>query len=67
MKTDSQLQQDVQAELKWEPSVEAAHLGVAVKDGIVTLTGHVASYAEKWQAEKAAQRVAGVNGLAVEI
>jgi osmotically-inducible protein OsmY len=67
MKTESQLQQDVQAELKWEPSVDAAHLGVTVKDGIVTLSGHVASYAEKWQAEKAAQRVAGVNGLAVEI
>lgn len=67
MKTESQLQQDVQAELKWEPSVDAAHLGVTVKDGIVTLSGHVASYAEKWHAEKAAQRVAGVNGLAVEI
>jgi osmotically-inducible protein OsmY len=67
MKTDSQLQQDVQAELKWEPSVDAAHIGVTVKDGIVTLGGHVTTYSEKWHAEKAAQRVAGVNGLAIEL
>ena len=67
MKTDLQLQQDIQAELAWEPSVDAAHIGVAVKDGIVTLTGHVANYAAKWEAEKAAQRVAGVKALAVEI
>ena len=44
MKTDSELQRDVLDELKWEPSVDAAHIGVSVKDGIVTLTGHVASY-----------------------
>ena len=41
MKTDSQLQSDVQAELKWEPSVNATHIGVEVQDGIVTLNGHV--------------------------
>ena len=45
MKTDTQLQQDVIAELKWEPSVNAAQIGVEVKDGIVTLAGHVSSYA----------------------
>nr|WP_315431715.1 BON domain-containing protein [uncultured Albidiferax sp.] len=67
MKTDSQIQADVNAELKWEPSVNAAHIGVEVKEGIVTLTGHVESYAEKWNAEHAAQRVPGVRALAVEM
>jgi len=67
MKTDSQLQQDVSAELSWEPSVHAAQIGVEVKDGIVTLAGEVATYAEKWNAERAAQRVNGVKALAVEL
>ena len=67
MKTDTQLQQDVLAELKWEPSVNAAQIGVEVKDGIVTLAGHVSSFAEKWDAERAAQRVSGVKALAVEM
>lgn len=67
MKTDSQLQQDVMAELKWEPEVHAAQIGVEVKNGIVTLAGEVASYAEKWNAEHAAQRVNGVKALAVEM
>jgi osmotically-inducible protein OsmY len=67
MKTDSQLQQDVLAELAWEPSVNAAEVGVEVKDGIVTLAGHVRSFVEKWEAERAAQRVSGVRGLAVEM
>lgn len=67
MKTDAQLQQDVMAELKWEPAVHAEQIGVEVKDGIVTLAGHVDSYPAKWNAERAAQRVAGVKALAVEI
>ena len=67
MKTDTQLQQDVLAELKWEPSVNAAKIGVEVKDGVVTLAGHVDSYAEKWDAERASQRVTGVKALATEI
>jgi len=67
MKTDIQLKQDVNAELSWEPSVNAAEIGVEVKNGIVTLAGHVSSYAEKFGAERAAQRVAGVKALAVEI
>lgn len=67
MKTDAQLQQDVMAELKWEPSIGAANIGVEVKDGVVTLAGHVDSYGEKWDAERAAQRVSGVKGLAVEL
>jgi osmotically-inducible protein OsmY len=67
VKTDAQLQQDVIAELKWEPSVNAAQIGVEVKAGVVTLAGHVGSYTEKWKAESAAQRVAGVKGLAIEM
>ena len=67
MKTDSQLQQDVIAELKWEPSVTAPSIGVEVKDGIVTLAGEVSSYAEKLSAESATQRVCGVKALATEL
>lgn len=67
MKTDAQIQRDVLAELKWEPSVNAAKIGVEVRDGIVTLAGHVDSYAEKWDAERASQRVSGVKALATEI
>ena len=67
MKTDSQLQQDVMAELKWEPSVHAAQIGVEVKNGVVTLAGEVSSYTEKLNAEAAAQRVNGVKALAVEM
>ena len=55
------------AELKWEPSVDAAHIGVSVKDGVVTLSGHVSSYAEKFAAEKAAKRVHGVQAVVNEI
>lgn len=64
MKTDAQLQQDVIAELEWEPSVDAVRIGVTVEGGIVTLDGHVNSYAEKWDAERAGQRVSGVRALA---
>lgn len=67
MKTDAQVQQDVIAELNWNPAVNAAQIGVTSKDGIVTLSGHVGSFAEKWNAERAAQRVFGVKALAVEI
>ena len=67
MKTDNQLKQDVNAELKWEPSIHAAEIGVEVKEGIVTLSGHVSSYTEKLNAERAAQRVLGVQAIAVEL
>ena len=67
MKTDSQLQQDVRAELAWEPSVHAARIGVEVKDGVVTLAGQVENYAEKWNAERAAQRVSGVKAMSTEL
>jgi osmotically-inducible protein OsmY len=67
MKTDLQLQHDVLAELHWEPSVHAAQIGVEVRDSVVTLAGEVGSYPEKWNAERAAQRVRGVKALAVEM
>lgn len=65
--TDIDLQRDVLDELRWEPSVNAANIGVSVKSGVVTLIGHVSSYAEKYAAEKAAKRVHGVLGVANEI
>lgn len=67
MSNDNQLQHDVLAELKWEPSVTAAHIGVAAKDGVVTLSGHVENYMSKYAAERAARRVQGVRGVAEEI
>jgi osmotically-inducible protein OsmY len=66
MKTDKQVQQDVIAELGWEPSVNATHIGVEVADGVVTLAGRVSRYIEKANAERAAQRVGGVKALAGE-
>jgi len=65
--TDKTLQQAVLDELEWEPSVNSAHIGVTANDGVVTLTGHVPSYAEKFAAERAAERIAGVKGVAVEL
>lgn len=68
MKNDSEVQRNVQEELQWEPGVtNASKIGVAVKDGVVTLTGTVNSHFEKWAAERAAKRVYGVNALAVEL
>jgi osmotically-inducible protein OsmY len=67
MKTDTQLQSDVMAELKWDPSFNATAIGVEVKNGVVTLSGHVDKYSEKWAAERAAQKVTGVKALAVEL
>ena len=68
MMTDSDVQRNVEDELAWEPGLTcAAKIGVGVKDGVVTLSGTVNSYFEKWAAERAAKRVYGVNALAVEL
>jgi osmotically-inducible protein OsmY len=67
MKSDKELQRDVIDELAWEPSIDAAQIGVAVADGIVTLTGQVRSLAEKWTAEHVAKRVGGVLAVANDI
>jgi osmotically-inducible protein OsmY len=65
--TDLELKKNVEAELNWEPSLNAAEIGVAVSGGIVTLTGHVSSYWQKFTAERAASRVACVKAIANEI
>ena len=67
MKTDAQLQKDVMDEIKYEPSTTSAQIGVSVANGVVTLSGTVATYAEKWAVERAAERVQGVKGIAEEI
>jgi len=67
MKTDVELQQHVMDELKWEPTIHSAEIGVAVKDGVVTLSGSVDSYAKKWAADRAAKRVYGVKAVTEEI
>lgn len=67
MSNDTQLQNSVLAELKWRPSVDAAHIGVAADNGIVTLTGQVHHYTEKLAAESAAKDVFGVKGIANDI
>lgn len=67
MSNDHQLQAAVLAELLWEPSVTAAHVGVAADDGVVTLTGHVENYFQKHAAEEAAARVKGVKAVAQEL
>ena len=65
--SDIQLRQNVLDELEFEPIIDAAHIGVTVDDGVVTLTGHVSSYAEKIAAEEAVRRVKGVRAIAEEI
>ncbi len=67
MSTDSELQKLVLAELTWEPSVTAGHIGVTAKAGVVTLSGHVETYIQKFAAEKAVRRVKGVRAVAEEI
>ncbi len=67
MKTDIEIQKDVLDELKWEPYLSATEIGVAVKNGIVTLSGTVNSYLKKTRAEKAAKRVSGVKAVAEDI
>jgi osmotically-inducible protein OsmY len=65
--SDKTLRQTVMDELEWDPSFNAQHIGVAVEEGVVTLTGHVGSYIERLAAEKAVKRVKGVRAIAEEI
>jgi osmotically-inducible protein OsmY len=65
--TDEQIQREVLAELKWDPRVTPNEIGVAVRDGIVTLTGWVDSYTKRWAAEEAAHRVRGVKAVANDV
>ncbi|ROH99796.1 BON domain-containing protein [Chryseobacterium daecheongense] len=67
MKTNAELQEDVQKAIQWEPLLHAAEIGVTAKDGIVSLTGFVDSYAKKMEAENAAKKVIGVKALVENI
>jgi len=67
MKSDLQIQKDVMEELKWEPFLNASEIGVAVKNGVVTLSGQVDTYSKKLTAEKVTKRVAGVKAVAEDI
>ena len=67
MKTDIQLQRDVIEELRWDPTVGRVEIGVAAKDGVITLSGEVDTFAQKYAAEHAAKRVGGVRAVAEEL
>ncbi|MGZ3674044.1 MAG: BON domain-containing protein [Ktedonobacterales bacterium] len=67
VRSDEEIQRDVLEELKWDARVQPNEIGVAVKDGVVTLTGWVDSYIKKWAAEEAAHRVRGVKAVANDI
>ena len=67
MKTDSEIERDVKAELGWNPDLKSTDIAISVKDGVVTLAGFVPRYIDKYEAEKAAKRVAGVLAVANDI
>lgn len=67
MKNNVQLQSDVRAELAWDPRVDDKEIHVATTDGVVTLTGSVPTYPDKWAAERAAERVSGVKAVANDL
>jgi osmotically-inducible protein OsmY len=67
MKTDTQIHRDVVDELRWEPKINEAEIGVAVKGGVVTLTGKVDTYSQKYAAERVVERVSGVRAIADDL
>ncbi len=67
MRSDSDIKRDVEAELRWTPTIESADLALAVKGGVVTLSGYAKSFMQKYEAEDAVKRVAGVAGVANDI
>lgn len=67
MKTDNQLQRDVEEELRWDPRISESEIGVAVKDGVVTLSGTVRNFAQRTAAEHAVERLSGVRAVADEL
>ena len=67
-RTDTDIKRDVEAEIRWDPSIEDdSHIAVAVNDGVVTLTGYTKKYMDSYYAERAAKRVQGVKGVANEL
>src|SRR5260370_10691104 len=67
MKSDGEIERDVKDELQWDPDLDASDIAVSVKKGVVTLAGYVKSYTDKYEAEAAAKRVAGVTAVANDI
>jgi osmotically-inducible protein OsmY len=67
MRSDIDIKRDVEAELRWNPDIDATDIAVAVKNGVVTLMGFVRSYSQKWEAEKTAKRVIGVVAVANDL
>lgn len=67
MRSDSEIKRDVEDELRWDPDIDPTDIAVSVKNGVVTLTGFVKSYNDKWEAERDAKRVAGVLGVANDL
>ena len=67
MKTDIELKKDVNAELEWDPEIDATQVGVTVKDGVVTISGHLKTYADKFAIERALRRIEGVRAIAMEV
>jgi len=67
MKSDNELRRDVERQLEWEPAVDERRIGVSVMDGVVTLTGDVRTYAQRWKAERTVERVEGVRGVVNEL
>jgi osmotically-inducible protein OsmY len=67
MKTDNQIQKDVMDELKWQPELNSSEIGVAVKNGVVTLSGLVDTFSKKLAAEKATKKIVGVKAIAEDI
>jgi osmotically-inducible protein OsmY len=67
MKSDMELKADVAAELAWDPAINATNIGVMVKNGVVTLAGHLDKYSEKHAVERAVRRVSGVRAIALDL
>ena len=67
MRTDSEIQRDIEDELRWDPSLDNDDIAVTVRDGVVTLAGYVKSYLDKWHAERVASRVKGVKAIANDL
>ena len=67
LKSDTEIERDVKDELQWSPDLDASDIAVSVKNGVVTLAGFVKSYTDKYEAEYAAKRVAGVVGVANDL
>ena len=67
MRSDIDIKRDVEAELRWNPDIDATDIAVSVKNGVVTLSGFVRSYGQKYEAEQTAKRVNGVAAVATDI